>query len=95
MHNCSMDRPASSGYTSFAETPPWHPAAEEIAITAKSRGEATSEAGDKAGWSGRRELNPLPLPWQGSVLPMNYSRIGAGGQNRTAYASLFRAALCQ
>src|SRR3989344_8304952 len=24
--------------------------------------------------SGRRELNPLPSPWQGDILPMNYSR---------------------
>jgi hypothetical protein len=26
-------------------------------------------------WSGRRGSNPRPLPWQGSVLPLNYSRI--------------------
>ncbi len=25
--------------------------------------------------SGRRESNPLPSPWQGDVLPMNYARI--------------------
>lgn len=24
--------------------------------------------------SGRRELDPLPSPWQGDVLPMNYAR---------------------
>ena len=24
--------------------------------------------------SGRRELDPLPSPWQGDVLPMNYTR---------------------
>lgn len=24
--------------------------------------------------SGRRELDPLPSPWQGDVLPVNYSR---------------------
>ncbi len=27
--------------------------------------------------SERRELDPLPSPWQGDVLPMNYSRIKA------------------
>ena len=26
-------------------------------------------------WSGRRGLNPRPLPWEGSVLPLNYSRL--------------------
>ena len=25
-------------------------------------------------WSGERDLNPRPLPWQGSVLPLNYPR---------------------
>lgn len=25
-------------------------------------------------WSARGDLNPRPLPWQGSVLPLNYSR---------------------
>ncbi len=24
--------------------------------------------------SGRRDLNPRPFPWQGNVLPLNYSR---------------------
>src|ERR1700758_5067767 len=25
-------------------------------------------------WSGRRELNPRPSPWQGDALPLSYSR---------------------
>ena len=25
-------------------------------------------------WSGRRDSNPRPLPWQGSILPLNYFR---------------------
>ena len=31
-------------------------------------------------WSGRRDSNPRPPPWQGGVLPLNYFReiIGAG-----------------
>ena len=28
------------------------------------------------GWSGRRDSNPRPLPWQGSALPLSYSRVG-------------------
>jgi hypothetical protein len=26
------------------------------------------------GWSGRRDLNPRPSPWQGDALPLSYSR---------------------
>ncbi len=25
-------------------------------------------------WSGKRDSNPRPLPWQGSALPLSYSR---------------------
>src|ERR1700733_8490546 len=28
-----------------------------------------------ATWSGRRDLNPRPSPWQGDALPLSYSRI--------------------
>ena len=27
-------------------------------------------------WSGRRDLNPRPQPWQGCALPLSYFRIG-------------------
>ena len=27
-----------------------------------------------ATWSGRRDLNPRPSPWQGDALPLSYSR---------------------
>jgi hypothetical protein len=27
-------------------------------------------------WSGRRDLNPRPSPWQGDALPLSYSRNG-------------------
>src|ERR1700684_4417611 len=26
-------------------------------------------------WSGRRDLNPRPSPWQGDALPLSYSRM--------------------
>ena len=26
------------------------------------------------GWSGKRDLNPRPQPWQGCALPLSYSR---------------------
>src|SRR5699024_8886495 len=28
----------------------------------------------KVSWSGRRDSNPRPPPWQGGVLPLNYFR---------------------
>ena len=37
-------------------------------------------------WSGRRDSNPRPRPWQGRILPLNYFRIklnGAGEGSRT------------
>ena len=33
-------------------------------------------------WSGRRESNPLPQPWQGYALPLSYSRIFGRYYNR-------------
>jgi len=34
--------------------------------------------GAKSHWSGRRDSNPRPRPWQGRILPLNYFRIMAG-----------------
>ncbi len=28
----------------------------------------------KENWSGKRDLNPRPSPWQGDALPLSYSR---------------------
>src|SRR5271170_4642402 len=33
-----------------------------------------SEDQIRADWSGRRDLNPRPSPWQGDALPLSYSR---------------------
>ena len=43
-------------------------------------------------WSGRRDSNPRPSPWQGDALPLRHFRIlapGAEGQNRTADTAIF------
>ena len=32
------------------------------------------------GWSGKRDLNPRPSPWQGDALPLSYSRSIMVGQ---------------
>ena len=42
-------------------------------------------------WSGRRDSNPRPSPWQGDALPLRYFRsyAGAEGQNRTDDTAIF------
>ncbi|MEY3841966.1 MAG: hypothetical protein RLZZ542_1076, partial [Pseudomonadota bacterium] len=30
-------------------------------------------------WSGKRDLNPRPQPWQGCALPLSYARTSVGG----------------
>ena len=38
----------------------------------------TTRGGDRAHWSGRRDSNPRPQPWQGCALPLSYTRILTG-----------------
>ena len=42
-------------------------------------------------WSGRRDSNSRPPPWQGGILPLNYFRpyLGAEAQNRTGDTRIF------
>jgi hypothetical protein len=39
-------------------------------------------------WSGRRDSNPRPQPWQGCALPLSYTRIltGSGPCRPRSYA---------
>src|SRR5262252_7559099 len=37
-----------------------------------------TRGGDRARWSGRRDSNPRPQPWQGCALPLSYTRIRTG-----------------
>ncbi len=59
-------------------------------------------------WSGKRDSNSRPSPWQGDALPLSYSRIskgkakslpgilnGASGRNRTADTRIFSPLLYQ
>jgi hypothetical protein len=39
------------------------------------RGPSFSSANSKNPWSGRRDSNPRPRPWQGRALPLSYTRI--------------------
>jgi hypothetical protein len=38
---------------------------------------AASAGRDGAEWSGRRDLNSRPSPWQGDALPLSYSRLSS------------------
>ena len=42
-------------------------------------------------WSGRRDSNPRPSPWQGDTLPLSHFRIFSGAQrrNRTTDTGIF------
>ena len=37
-------------------------------------------------WSGRRDSNPRPQPWQGCILPLNYFRIWCGWRDLNPHA---------
>src|ERR1700691_6045066 len=45
-----------------------------------------------ADWSGRRDLNSRPSPWQGDALPLSYSRLSSL-QSRTAASNAVNFAL--
>jgi hypothetical protein len=34
-------------------------------------------------WSGRRDSNPRPRPWQGRALPLSYARLAVRGMGLT------------
>ncbi len=44
----------------------------QLELQAKAWGDGT--VGTSNIWSERRDSNPRPSPWQGDVLPLNYSR---------------------
>src|SRR4029079_13234302 len=62
----------------------------EISTPIRKRDEAPHRVkyGEKGGivsrrpniWSGKRDLNPRPSPWQGDALPLSYSRSLPTGQ---------------
>ncbi len=48
-----------------------------IARTDRQLGDETTKIApfQERFWSGRRDSNPRHLPWQGSILPLNYFRV--------------------
>ena len=49
----------------------------------KYNGTASTCSATSAHLSGGPDLNRRPSPWQGDILPLNYRRLCAEGQNRT------------
>jgi hypothetical protein len=47
-------------------------------VNPHTRTRTNTRGGDRALWSGRRDSNPRPQPWQGCALPLSYTRILAG-----------------
>ena len=42
-------------------------------------------------WSGKRDLNPRPSPWQGDALPLSYSRFCLSKSEAGFYRSCVKA----
>jgi hypothetical protein len=68
--------PAACAATTFRLNPLRNPA------TASEKPQAARKV---ATWSGRRDLNPRPSPWQGDALPLSYSRIRPEAVYRAAH----------
>src|SRR3989338_1661729 len=58
--------------STFSQPRAWNPALR--CATRQGRG----WAGMGGEWSGKRDLNPRPSPWQGDALPLSYSRSAFG-----------------
>ena len=62
----------------------WHPHPTDTIVKPKTK------------WSGRRDSNSRPSPWQGDALPLSHSRIyGAQNRNRTSDTWIFSPLLYQ
>jgi hypothetical protein len=64
--------PTHKGFADLSLTT-WVPRLETGNLNPEGEPEASAESAG-AGWSGRRDLNPRPSPWQGDALPLSYSR---------------------
>jgi hypothetical protein len=77
LNNCNAapgrNRSGKCDFQTIPWKPPW---------TTEIPGEP---GGGAATWSGRRDLNPRPSPWQGDALPLSYSRIRPEAVYRSAH----------
>ena len=73
----------------FLVLPPCFPGSDVWGGEATNRPEGPLEVIDflKKNWSGRRDSNPRPQPWQGCALPLSYTRIRAASPPRRAYGA--------
>jgi hypothetical protein len=69
--------PAHKGFADLSLTT-WVPRLGRVALSCGSFQTALFSAANpccgEADWSGRRDLNSRPSPWQGDALPLSYSR---------------------
>ena len=80
--------PAHKGFADLSLTT-WVPRLGQIAKHAgPSRPPSRARHAGRRGadWSGRRDLNSRPSPWQGDALPLSYSRLSSP-QSRTAVSN--------
>src|SRR6266700_6828706 len=70
--------PAHKGFADLSLTT-WVPRLGRAAFVALIAPNHRSQPGGRrrAVWSGRRDLNSRPSPWQGDALPLSYSRLFA------------------
>ena len=68
--------PAHKGFADLSLTT-WVPRLGRAALKiVEARPNCRSQPGNPEGsWSGRRDLNSRPSPWQGDALPLSYSRL--------------------
>ena len=63
-----------------------------ISTIRKTRKPRSSAALDRLGnWSGRRDSNPRPQPWQGCALPLSYTRSRGPNQDKGAASRAYMA----
>jgi hypothetical protein len=91
--------PAHKGFADLSLTT-WVPRLGLVAMHYGSVQSALSSGArdgrDGAEWSGRRDLNSRPSPWQGDALPLSYSRLSSlPSRSAASRAAPFARELCR
>ena len=72
---CSLRAPANADAHERASLHPLAATFSHAGAPSRIDGERSPLAGQFERWSGRRDSNPRPQPWQGCALPLSYTRI--------------------